>query len=54
MEDPPTAHNWAIGMLGTNIGPRPHPPHQNGELQSIGMFVQPNSLYDQQLLERLG
>ena len=54
VEDPPTAHNWAIGMLGTNIGPRPHPPHQNGELQSIGMFVQPNSLYDQQLLERLG
>jgi hypothetical protein len=54
VEDPPTAHNWAIGMIGTNIGPRPNPPHQNGEFISIGMFVQPNSLYDQQLAERLG
>jgi hypothetical protein len=53
VEDPPTAHNWAIGMKGTNIGPRPNPPHQNGEFQSIGRFVQPFSLYDQQLRERL-
>jgi hypothetical protein len=52
VEDPPTAHNWAIGMKGTNIGPRPNPPHQNGEFQSIGRFVQPFSLYEQQLRER--
>ncbi len=53
VEDPPTAHNWAIGVIGTNIGPHANPPHQNGEFISIGQLVQPSSLYDEQLSERL-
>ncbi|MET8630015.1 peptidoglycan-binding protein [Kitasatospora sp. NPDC004669] len=46
VQDPPTAHNWAIGCTGTVLG------GSNGELQSPGAAVAPASLYDQQLQER--
>ena len=53
VENPATAHNWAIGVIGTRIAPHPTPPHVDGELISIGRLVQPFSLYDEQLRERL-
>jgi hypothetical protein len=54
VEGPPTAHNWAIGIVGTHIAPHPTPPHVDGDFQQVGMFVRPHSLYDEQLRERLG
>lgn len=51
VENPPTAHNWAIGITGT---PKPTSPgHVLGEIQSAGKpLTAPASLYTQQLAER--
>ncbi|MFG2844554.1 peptidoglycan-binding protein [Kitasatospora sp. NPDC048296] len=46
VQNPPTAHNWAIGCAGTALG------GTDGELQSPGRAAAPASLYDQQLQER--
>ncbi|MER7847874.1 peptidoglycan-binding protein [Kitasatospora sp. NPDC096077] len=45
---PPTAHNWAIGCTGT-LGSG-----STGEIQNPGANVLPQSLYNEQLAERLG
>ncbi|KUN09299.1 peptidoglycan-binding protein [Streptomyces yokosukanensis] len=45
-QDPPTAHNWAIGCTGTLQN------GSDGQVQSPGAHVLPNSLYDQQLQDR--
>ncbi|GAB2727093.1 hypothetical protein [Kitasatospora kifunensis] len=48
INSPPTAHNWAIGCTGTeNTG-------STGEIQNPGSNVLPQSLYNEQLAERLG
>ena len=46
VQNPPTAHNWAVGCTGTVLT------GTNGEVQSPGTAVTPTSLYDQQLAER--
>ncbi|HEY3609903.1 MAG TPA: heparin lyase I family protein [Pseudonocardiaceae bacterium] len=46
VQDPPTAHNWAVGCTGTVLA------GTNGEVQSPGVNVAPTSLYDEQLAER--
>ncbi|MGW7003236.1 hypothetical protein ACWGCW_10505 [Streptomyces sp. NPDC054933] len=52
VEDPPTAHNWAIGCTGTQAPPAGG--HRPGEFQSSGAHVLPDSLYQEQLKERHG
>lgn len=48
IQEPPTAHNWAIGCTGTlDTG-------SNGQIQNPGANVLPASLYDEQLAERTG
>jgi|HubBroStandDraft_6_1064221.scaffolds.fasta_scaffold117466_2 hypothetical protein len=50
VESPPVAYNWAIGNKGSVESPREgNPP---GLIVSPGKHVKPESLYDQQLLER--
>jgi hypothetical protein len=51
VENPPTAHNWAIGCTGKQAPPAAA--HQPGEFQSSGTRVEPTSLYAEQLRERL-
>ncbi|MGK4585538.1 peptidoglycan-binding protein [Kitasatospora sp. HPMI-4] len=46
VQDPPTAHNWAIGCTGTPAK------GSDGEVQSGGTHLLPTSLYAQQLLDR--
>lgn len=46
VQDPPTAHNWAIGCTGSILA------GTSGQVQSPGAHVAPVSLYDQQLAER--
>jgi hypothetical protein len=54
VEDPQTAHNWAIGVSGTQIAPHATPfAHAPGEVQNAGQTVFPLSLFEQQLTERL-
>lgn len=48
VESPPTAHNWAFGVLGRMGKPSKWP----GEIVSPGKPVEPSSLYEAQLLER--
>jgi hypothetical protein len=48
VQNPPTAHNWAIGCTGTVLS------GSTGELESAGTPVGPTSLYDEQLRERRG
>jgi len=50
VDNPPTAHNWAFGMLG------PLTPSQEplGEIISPGQHVKPQSLYEQQFIDRTG
>ncbi|MDB5084710.1 MAG: hypothetical protein JWN30_1596, partial [Bacilli bacterium] len=50
VDNPPTAHNWAFGLKGKQ---QTDASHQKGEEMSLDQFVQPESLYDQQLSERL-
>ncbi|MFI9270879.1 peptidoglycan-binding protein [Kitasatospora sp. NPDC052896] len=47
IQNPPTAHNWAIGCTGSVLK------GTDGGLQSAGGNVGPASLYDEQLRERL-
>jgi len=50
VEKPPTAYNWAVGCTGRHM---PTAPNRNpGQVQSPGAHVRPDSLYQQQLLER--
>ncbi|MCK9477935.1 MAG: discoidin domain-containing protein [Firmicutes bacterium] len=52
IQKPPTAQNWGIGHAGNrSVGARPRP---EGLWESLGTFVEPGSLYIQQLYERLG
>ncbi|GAA1905424.1 peptidoglycan-binding protein [Streptantibioticus ferralitis] len=46
VEEPPTAHNWAIGCTGTLMN------GSDGQVQSSGQHTMPTSLYAQQLLDR--
>ena len=59
VRNPPTAHNWLIGGIGTNLSnptdnpdaiPYPSPP---GTYDSVGTNVFPNSLYYAQLQDHL-
>ena len=52
LQSPPTAHNFAIGFVGTKGKPPFKAP--DGWWESFGQHVQPRSLYLQQLEERLG
>ena len=52
LEGPPTAHNWAIGPVGTLA--QPGSGHVMGSVQSAGTHLLPTSLYAEQLKERLG
>ena len=52
VENPPTAHNWAVGCTGKQTAPASG--HQPGEFQASGGHVQPQSLYAEQLAERHG
>ncbi|RLV04587.1 peptidoglycan-binding protein [Streptomyces griseocarneus] len=45
-QEPPTAHNWAIGCTGTLMS------GSDGQIESNGKHVLPDSLYDQQLQDR--
>ncbi|WKK24025.1 peptidoglycan-binding protein [Streptomyces olivoreticuli] len=45
-QEPPTAHNWAIGCTGTLMN------GSDGQVESNGKHVLPDSLYDQQLIDR--
>ncbi|MFJ2008729.1 hypothetical protein, partial [Streptomyces chartreusis] len=47
VEEPPTAHNWAIGCTGKRLAPSSN--HKEGQIQSPGRHVLPASLYAQQL-----
>ncbi|MFD2465993.1 hypothetical protein [Amycolatopsis silviterrae] len=50
VENPPTAHNWALGCTGTQS--KPPSGHRPGEIESPGTHLAPESLYDEQLAER--
>ena len=53
VEEPATAHNWAIGIMGTEIAPHPTPfQHAEGEIEARGQQVFPMSLFATQLAER--
>lgn len=61
VEEPPTAHNWAIGVTGTMLPPRSQGSPLGysafdgpGEYAALDQTVHPSSLYDEQLAERLG
>lgn len=43
---PPTAQNWAIGVWGQFVG--------DGHWRQLNEFVKPDSLFEAQLIERLG
>jgi hypothetical protein len=51
VESPPVAYNWAVGNKGS--AERPHEGNPAGQLVSAGKHVEPLSLYDTQLHERL-
>jgi hypothetical protein len=50
VENPPTAYNWAFGMLGRQTQSN----QPRGEIVSPGQHVKPQSLYEQQLIDRTG
>ncbi len=50
VENPPTAHNWALGCTGKQD--KPPAGHRSGEIASPGKHLLPESLYDEQLAER--
>jgi hypothetical protein len=50
VENPPTAHNWAFGMRGRLTQSK----EPLGEIISPGQQVKPQSLYEQQLIDRTG
>jgi hypothetical protein len=51
-QKPPTAQNWAIGQIGKKE-PGAFAPRDDGFWESYGRHVAPQSLYEQQLRERL-
>jgi hypothetical protein len=51
VENPPVAYNWAIGNKGANE--RGRGGEASGQIVSPGKHVEPLSLYDEQLRERL-
>jgi hypothetical protein len=51
VESPPVAYNWAIGNKGTAL--RAGAGNPAGQMVSPGKHVEPESLYDEQLRERL-
>lgn len=53
VQKPPTAQNWAIGHVGTKM-PGDFTPRAEGYWVSYGKHVEPQSLYLQQLQNRLG
>lgn len=50
---PPTAQNWAIGHVGEKVRGA-FEPREDGYWESLGRHVEPQSLYFQQLKDRLG
>ncbi|HTQ32498.1 MAG TPA: chitobiase/beta-hexosaminidase C-terminal domain-containing protein [Opitutaceae bacterium] len=57
VEGPPGGTNWCIGCIGsesTAVPPGGSKPAPNGTIDSLGTRVTPDSLYLEQLLERLG
>jgi len=52
-QKPPTAQNWAIGHVGRKVRGA-FEPREDGHWESHGEHVEPESLYIQQLRERLG
>ena len=52
-QKPPTAQNWAIGQVGEKQ-PGAFEPREDGYWESLGRHVTPESLYIQQLKDRLG
>lgn len=52
-QKPPTAQNWAIGQVGTKEKGA-FAPREDGYWESLGLHVEPQSLYLQQLKDRLG
>src|SRR5581483_968638 len=55
IQQPPTAQNFAIGFVGKVDRPAfPQMHHSNGYFECFGHHVKPESLYLQQLKERLG
>ena len=50
VQGPPGAHNWCIGCVGAVVTKT----DPNGDYDSLGTHVTPNSLYLEQLKERLG
>jgi hypothetical protein len=50
IENPPTAHNWAFGPIGSQLSSSPG--HQDGVIVSPGTHLQPSSLFTQQLTDR--
>ena len=52
-QKPPTAQNWAIGHVGEKQ-PGAFKPREDGYWESLGRHVEPQSLYFQQLKDRLG
>ncbi|MDB5085367.1 MAG: hypothetical protein JWN30_2253, partial [Bacilli bacterium] len=53
VQKPPTAHNWSFGHVGQK-GREAFPPREQGSFASFGQCMKPDSLYLQQLKERLG
>ena len=54
IQNPPTAQNWLIGSSGpVASGTYYVGPHAPGTVESLGIAVQPRSLYQAQLQERL-
>lgn len=53
VQKPPTAQNWSFGHVGAK-GKEAFPPREQGAWISLGQHVEPQSLYLQQLKERLG
>ncbi|MEQ1762584.1 MAG: hypothetical protein ABL984_05480 [Pyrinomonadaceae bacterium] len=52
-QKPPTAQNWAIGHVGEKQAGA-FEPREDGYWESLGRHVEPQSLYFQQLKDRLG
>jgi len=54
LQAPPYAMNWSIGVIGSKIYGNFSPLEADGMIENSGAYIQPRSLYLQQLEERLG
>jgi hypothetical protein len=54
VQQPPTAQNYAIGCIGNFVAGEWSPNAPRGVIEASGAHVQPRSLYQAQLAERLG